>query len=174
MSSARSERPAGIVVLSQVLEAALVAAPAAAVGCAAGVLATYGAAARLLTLLNEPPPGAALALPLLASWLAGGRDRGGGAAWPAWRAAARPVVSLLRGADVAPARAARPVPAAPRAPAGLAALGARLVAARRARLAATVITLGLSAGFVLLLLVAGLRAAARCRPIPARWASATS
>ena len=78
-----------------------------------------------------------------------------GAAWPAWRATAGPVVGLLRGADVASrAGASRPasshhgLPAA----AGLTALGARLVAARRTRLVATALTLGLSTAFVLLML----------------------
>ncbi len=142
----------GHVTLIHALEAAFVAVPGAAVGCAAGVLAIDGPTGRLLTLLNEPAPGSGLVVPVLASWLAATAIAVAGAAWPAWRAASRPVVSLLRGADVAE----RPAPRIPglRAlrPAGLTALGARLVAARRARLIATVITLGLSAGFVLLML----------------------
>jgi ABC-type lipoprotein release transport system permease subunit len=136
------------VALAHALEAAMVAAPAAALGSAAGVVATYGPAAQLLSLLNEPPPGAGVLWPVAAGWLAGVAIAVGGAAWPAWRAARRPVVGLLRGADVAAvgARGRR------RRPGGLLALGARLVRARRARLAATVITLGLSAAFVLLML----------------------
>ncbi len=142
----------GHVTLIHSLEAALVAAPAAAVGCAAGVLAIYGPAGRLLTLLNEPLPVAALIGPILASWLAATAIAVAGAAWPAWRAASRPVVALLRGADVA-RRTGRRIPGLSRLrPTGLAALGARLVAARRARLVATVVTLGLSAAFVLLML----------------------
>ena len=82
------------------IEAALVAAPAGAIGCAAGVLAIYGPSARLLSLLNEPAPGSALVLPLIGTWLAAVALAVAGAAWPAWRAAARPVVSLLRGADI--------------------------------------------------------------------------
>ena len=146
----------GHVVAVQALEAALVAAPAAALGCAAGVLATYGPAGRLLTLLNEPAPGAALVLPL-AGGLAGGRRDPGrrrGLAGVAGRAGGRSS-ALLRGADVGGARRSR----GSRAPrrrrrrrGGLAALGARLVGARRARLVATVITLGLSTAFVLLML----------------------
>ena len=101
--------PRGYVTLVHALEAALVAGPAAAVGCAAGVLAINGPAGRLLTLLNEPAPGSALVLPVLAGLAGGGGDRRSGAAWPAWRAASRPVVSLLRGADVAP-RAGRRIP----------------------------------------------------------------
>jgi ABC-type lipoprotein release transport system permease subunit len=142
----------GHVTLIHALEATFVATPAAAVGCAAGVLAIAGPSGRLLTLLNEPLPGSGLVVSVLVSWLAAVAIAVAGAAWPAWRAASRPVVSLLRGADVSP-RPARRIPGL-RAlgPTGLAALGARLVAARRARLIATVITLGLSAGFVLLML----------------------
>jgi ABC-type antimicrobial peptide transport system permease subunit len=142
----------GFVVSSQALESALIAAPAAAVGCAAGVLATYGPSARLLTLLNEPSPGWALVLPLLGSWLVAVTMAVAGAAWPAWRAAARPAVSLLRGADVSRRPARRVNGPRPAFTAGLGALGARLVLARRARLLATATTLGLSVGFVLLLL----------------------
>ena len=142
----------GFVVSSQIVESALIAVPAAAVGCAAGALATYGPSGRLLTLLNEPPPGWALALPLLGSWLLAVTMAVAGAAWPAWRAAAGPAVSLLRGADVSRRPARRRGGLGPAFGAGLGALGARLVFARRTRLLATVTTLGLSVGFVLLLL----------------------
>jgi ABC-type lipoprotein release transport system permease subunit len=154
--------PGGHIVLSHALEAVLVAAPAAAVGCAAGAAATYGPASRLLTLLNEPPPGGALAGPLVGCWLAAIALPVAGAAWPAWRATRRPVVGLLRGGDMTP-RTRRRLPGRRRrpgrrsgpgrpAPSGLATLGVRLVSARRARLVATVFTLGLSAAFVLLML----------------------
>ena len=46
--------------LVQALEALLVALPAATVGTVAGALATAGPSDRLLTMLNEPPPGARL------------------------------------------------------------------------------------------------------------------
>ena len=91
----------GQVVLAQVVEGLIVAVPAATVGVAAGTLATDAPATRLLTLLNEPGPGWALALPLFGSWLAAVALPVAGAAWPAWRATAGPVVGLLRGADVA-------------------------------------------------------------------------
>jgi ABC-type antimicrobial peptide transport system permease subunit len=144
----------GHIALAQGFEAMLIAVPAAALGVLAGVLATYGADDRLLTMLNEPPPGAALALPLAAGFLAAVAIPVLGAAWPAWRAAGRSPVGLLRGGELetrgggrgAGGRGGR----APRG--GLAVLGVRLVAARRVRLAATVVTLGLSAGFVLLML----------------------
>jgi ABC-type lipoprotein release transport system permease subunit len=135
--------------LAHGLEATLIAAPAAALGAGLGVLATYGSAARLLTLLNEPAPGAALILPLLGGWLASTAIPVAGAAWPAWRATRRPVVGLLRGADVAGSSRRGGLGRRAR---GLGALGARLIAARRLRLMATVVTLGLSAGFVLLML----------------------
>ena len=180
----------GQVVLAQLVEGLIVAVPAATVGVAAGTLATDAPANRLLTLLNEPSPGWALALPLFAAWLAAVALPVAGAAWPAWRATAGPVVGLLRGADVAsraragrtavrrgaasPAGASRPAASRPAASrpaasrpaasrpaatrtafppaAGLTALGARLVAARRTRLVATALTLGLSTAFVLLML----------------------
>jgi ABC-type lipoprotein release transport system permease subunit len=77
--------------------------------------------------------------------------------WPAWRATRRPVVGLLRGADVASGpggspRFARAGAFIRRRRGGIGVLGARLAGARRTRLAATVITLGLSTAFVLLLL----------------------
>ena len=130
------------------LQAALVAVPAATIGCAAGTLAVYVPAHRLLTLLNEPPPGSGLGAPLAACWVAAVGLPVAGVAWPAWRASRRPVVELLRGGDVA-----RPSGGRFRVlRGGPGVLGARLVGARRARLAATVITLGLSTAFVLLML----------------------
>jgi ABC-type lipoprotein release transport system permease subunit len=139
----------GQVALAQALEGLLVAVPAASLGLAAGVWATYSPSARLLTLLNEPAPGLALWAPLLGAWLAAVLLPALGAAWPAWRAAREPAIGLLRGGEVA--RAGRGRGPHRRQP-GLMALGARLLAARRARLAATALTLGLSAAFVLLML----------------------
>jgi ABC-type lipoprotein release transport system permease subunit len=140
----------GQIVLSLAVEGILIAVPAASVGVLAGVLSTYGGSSRLLELLNEPSPGGAIVLPLLGAWLVAALVPALGAAWPAWRAGGGSVVALLRGADVS-------VPAAGRGSqfvraGGLTALGARLVGARRARLVATALTLGLSAGFVLLML----------------------
>ena len=150
------------IALAHGLEALIVAAPAASLGVAAGVLATYAPGARLLTLLNEPPPGRALILPLAAGWLACVAIPVAATAWPSFRAAGGSIVGLLRAGDVSPPRGRAERGARRRgrsrrrgsavAPRGLAALGARLVAARRVRLAATVVTLGLSTAFVLLLL----------------------
>ena len=138
----------GHIALISALEALLVAAPAASVGALAGVLSTYAANERLLTLLNEPPPGSALALPLAAAWLAAVALPAVGAGWPAWRAGSRDVVSLLRGAEVSSGQGRSPRLRV----GGLAGLGARLAAARRVRLLATVVTLGISTAFVLLML----------------------
>jgi ABC-type lipoprotein release transport system permease subunit len=139
----------GLVTLAQALEGLLVAVPAATVGVLAGILATYAPAARLLELLNEPAPGSSLVLPLCGAWLLAATMPALGAAWPAWRAGRRQVVRLLRGADISPLAGARR-PSGRRT--GLAMLGARLVGARRVRLIATALTLGLSMGFVLLML----------------------
>ena len=83
------------------------------------------------------------------------------ATWPAWRAARRPPAEILRGGDLAApprARAAaspapgRRAPARPALGAGLMATGARFVLAARARYAATVATIAMCAGVVLLML----------------------
>ncbi|MBV8711153.1 MAG: FtsX-like permease family protein [Solirubrobacterales bacterium] len=144
----------GYLVSVQALEAAFVAAPAATIGALGGLLATYGPTTRLLVLLNEPAPGSALAPALAGAWLGAVAIPVLAAAWPAWRAAGRPPVALLRGAELSGgargrARSGRG-PAIPRA--GLTVLGARLAGARRVRLVATAATLGFSTAFVLLML----------------------
>ncbi|MBV9680668.1 MAG: ABC transporter permease [Solirubrobacterales bacterium] len=144
----------GYLVSVQALEAAFVAAPAATIGALGGLLATYGPTTRLLVLLNEPAPGSALAPALAGAWLGAVAIPVLAAAWPAWRAAGRPPVALLRGAELGGgargrARSGRG-PAIPRA--GLTVLGARLAGARRVRLVATAATLGFSTAFVLLML----------------------
>ena len=73
----------GHLALAQAFEALFVAAPAATVGAVGGVLATYGPTTRLLVLLNEPAPGAALLPALVAAWLARSRSR-------SWRRRGRP------------------------------------------------------------------------------------
>jgi hypothetical protein len=138
----------------------LIAAPAAALGVVAGALATYGPVDRLLTLLNEPAPGTALAAPLAAAWATAVALPALGAAWPAWRAGGIPVVGLLRGADVAGGAGGRMVgEAGGRARRhfslggrGLTTLGVRLAGARRTRMLLTALTLGVSTAFVLLML----------------------
>ena len=135
---------------TQAFEALFVAAPAATVGAVGGALATYGPTGRLLALLNEPAPGAALFPALIAAWLASVAIPVLAAAWPAWRAAGRPPVLLLRGAELT--RGSRGYARLATFGGGLTALGARLVAARRTRLVATVAALGFSTAFVLLML----------------------
>jgi ABC-type antimicrobial peptide transport system permease subunit len=164
--------PRGHLALAQALEALLIAAPAATIGIVAGTVATYSPSSRLLMLLNEPPAGISLALPLAGALLAGMAIPVAASAWPAWRAAGRPPVGLLNGAElrstrrrVTPAGRKAPTPHAPSAgreprapramPAGAASLtrlGARIASARRTRLIATTATLGMSTAFVLLML----------------------
>ncbi len=136
----------------QALEALFVAAPAATVGAVAGTLATYGPSGRLLVMLNEPAPGAALLPGLIAAWAAAVAIPVLAAAWPAWRAAGRPPVSLLRGAELTTSGRARGGRRRGAFRAGLTVLGVRLAAARRVRLLSTAATLGFSAAFVLLML----------------------
>jgi hypothetical protein len=132
--------------------------PAGALGVAAGSLAVRGRSGDLLEALNEQPPGWALLLPLAAALAAIALVVAGAAAWPAWRATARPTVALLRGAEVA---GARRLPLG----GGFAALGARLALARRGRAAATVAVLAVSGAVVLLMLgLASLVAALRDDP----------
>lgn len=130
--------------------AALVAIPATGVGMAGGILVSLGPSERLLTLLNEPPAGAGLILPLVATAVVSVAIPVLAAAWPAWRAAGRPPVALLRGAGITSGRTRSRRPGRRRG--GLVALGARLVAARPGRLTATVVTLAVSTAFVALLL----------------------
>jgi len=142
----------GHIALAQGLEAMMIAVPAAGIGLAAGVLVTYGPDDRLLTMLNEPPPGAGIVLPLAAGWLASIAIPVLGAALPAWRATGRSPVGLLRGGELETGWGRGRLAFGRGRRGGLGALGARLVAARRVRLAATVVTLGLSTGFVLMML----------------------
>ena len=137
----------GHLAATQALEALFVAAPAATVGAIGGALATYGPTSRLLMLLNEPAPGTALLPALAVAWLASVAIPVLAAAWPAWRAAGRSPVALLRGAELARGSRRLPTPGA-----GLTALGVRLAGARRTRLIATVAALGFSTAFVLLML----------------------
>jgi ABC-type antimicrobial peptide transport system permease subunit len=128
------------------LDAAVLAVPAGAAGIAVGTLVSYGPSARLLESINELAPGGALAWPLALSLLVVVALVAGSAAWPAWRAARRPVVNVLRGADLAPARRGSFLPG------GFVGLGMRLAAARRRRMLATVAVLGISGGMVLTML----------------------
>ncbi|MFL5828159.1 MAG: FtsX-like permease family protein [Thermoleophilaceae bacterium] len=127
------------------LDAAVVAVPAGAAGVALGALAVSGPSGRLLEAINELPPGSALLLPLGAALAAVVLVVTVGAAWPAWRAARRSPVETMRGGDL------QPTSRASRLPAGFLGLGARLAAAHRTRVAATVSVLASAAAIVLLL-----------------------
>jgi ABC-type antimicrobial peptide transport system permease subunit len=147
------------IALAQAAEAAIVALPAGALGVGAGVLIAAGPSERLLETINELPPGGALAGPLLACWALTAGIPVLASAWPALRASRRPPIALMRGAELR-ARGGRS--SARRASARLAGgrgllpslslLGARLVGARRVRLAATLSVLGVSVAFILLML----------------------
>jgi hypothetical protein len=110
------------------------------------LLVASGPSSSLLYLLNERPPGFALALPLAGCWVVAVAIPVALSAWPAWRAGARPTAALLSGGELrAGARRHR-------GSSGLLGLGGRLVLARRTRLFATLAMLGMSAAFILLML----------------------
>jgi hypothetical protein len=139
--------PRVTIVAAHAIRSALVAAPAAAVGLAAGALIAAGPTGDLLVTLNEMPPGAALLGPLAAALAATVALVAAASTWPALRATARPPVSLLRGAELA--SRARPRGGGL---AGPLRLGARLAAARRTRYAGTVAVLAACVAIVALLL----------------------
>jgi ABC-type antimicrobial peptide transport system permease subunit len=149
----------GLVAAEHGLTAAVVAVVAGAAGLALGALVARGPATRLLEALNEQPPGAALLLPLAATLAAIVAVVTFAAAWPAWRAAGRAPVDLLRGAELAtgrPPRRRAAKPGAARRPpgggTGALALGARLALARRGRALGTVAVLAVCSAVVLLML----------------------
>ena len=136
---------------SVALEGALVAALAGGVGLAIGAIAVHGPTDRLLVALNELGPGAAIVWPLLACLAGLVLVVAVTAAWPAWRAASRPPVETLGGADLVR------VPARARLGAGSLALGVRLALSRPRRTAATIAVLAAASSIVLLMLaLAGL------------------
>ena len=128
------------------LDAAVLALPAGGAGIALGALVSYGPSSRLLESLNELPPGGALLVPLALCLAAVVCLVAASSAWPAWRAARRPLVATLRSAELAPASRAS------RFPAGFLGVGMRLAAARRGRALATAAVLAVSAAVVLLML----------------------
>ena len=128
------------------LEAALVAWPAGALGLAAGALAVGAPTERLLEALNELGPGLAIVWPLLGCLLGLVLVVAAVAAWPAWRAAARPPVETLAGAELVH------VPGRTRVGRSTVGLGMRLALSRPARTAATIAVLAAAASVVLLIL----------------------
>jgi len=136
----------GRIAALQATEAAIVAVPAALAGLAIGTLAVAGRSGELLAALNERPPGGALVLPLALAFLAVLAIVVAAATWPAWRAARRPPAEILRGGDVAPRRQGK------EARGGLLGLGARFSTAARGRFLASVATIAVCAGVVVLML----------------------
>jgi ABC-type antimicrobial peptide transport system permease subunit len=132
----------------QAVEAALVAIPAAALGIALGAALVGRPAGDLLAALNELSPGWALLPPLLLCLLAVVLVVVTAATWPAWRAARRPPVEILRGGDLAGTGPGGRT----RGRGGLAALGVRFATAARGRWVAAVATIAVCAGVVTLML----------------------
>ena len=153
------------VIVEQLLDVAVVAAPAAALGLGVGAFAAAAPTSALLGYLNEVGPGLALLGPLAAAFAGLVAVVIAGAAWPAWQLTRRPVTSLLRGGDLPPAPARRRTGGrASRArtrsasatsscsSAGLLMLGARFALARRGRWLASVGVLAVATAAVLLIL----------------------
>ncbi len=138
--------PRGRVAAEHAVGAALLGLAAGGAGVAVGAIAVAGPADTLLRTLNELGPGAAV-LPVLLAAVAGITLLTAVAAgYPAWRAAGRTPVALLRGAELrGPARSLIPG-------AGPVALGARLALARRGRALLAVAVLAVSGAVVLLML----------------------
>jgi len=134
------------VAVGNALEAALVALPAGLVGIVAGALAVYGPTGRLLDALSELGPGVALVLPLAGCLLGLVAIVAFAAGWPAWRAASRPPVATLGGADIVQ------VPRRAVFGGGTVGLGVRLALSRPARAAGTIAVLASAAAVVLLML----------------------
>ncbi len=128
------------------VDAALVALPAAVAGLAAGALVAAGPSARLLEILNEQAPGAALLAPLALCLVALVVLVVAVTLWPAWRAAGRQPAEILRGAEVA-ATARRS-----RTSGGPFGLGLRLAAGKRGRTLSTAAVVAAATAVVLLML----------------------
>jgi len=139
------------VIAEQLLDVAVVAAPAAALGLGVGAFAAAAPTSALLGYLNEVGPGLALLGPLAAAFAGLVAVVVAGAAWPAWQLTRRPVTSLLRGGDLPPAPARRRS-GGRASSAGLLMLGARFALARRGRWLASVGVLAVATAAVLLIL----------------------
>jgi putative ABC transport system permease protein len=134
------------VVAAGALEAALIAAPAGAIGLIAGWLAVTSPLNRLLASLSELGPGWAIAPLLLGAWAGLVLLVCAASAFPAWRATRAPAAATLRRGDVI--GSTRRLPGA----GGPAALGLRMAAARPVRAVAGTIVLGSAVVVILLIL----------------------
>jgi putative ABC transport system permease protein len=127
------------------LEAALVAAPAGALGVIAGWLAVSSPLDRLLASLSELGPGWSVAPLLLGAWAGLVALVAAASAWPAWRATRAPAATTLRRGDVVGSALRLPGGGGP------AGLGLRMVLARPVRAVGG--TLVLASAVVVILLI---------------------
>ena len=134
------------VVAAGVIEAAIVAVPAGALGVVAGWAAVASPLDRLLGSLSELGPGWSVAPLLAATWLGLALLVCAASAWPAWRATRQPAALALRRGDVV--RSARRLPGG----GGPAGLGLRMALARPVRGAAGAVVLGSAVVVILLIL----------------------
>ncbi len=128
------------------VDAALLAVPASIAGLALGTLLASGPSARLLEILNEKPPGAALLVPLLIAFAILVSLVVAVTLWPAWRAAGRPPAEILRGAELTGTVRRSRVSGGPFG------LGLRLAAGRRGRTLSTAAVVAAATSVVLLML----------------------
>jgi ABC-type lipoprotein release transport system permease subunit len=137
----------GTIAAGWALAALALALPAGAAGLAAGAWLSYGPASGLMESLNELAPGAALLGPLAIALAGLTALVTASTLWPTWRAARRSPATLLRGAEIPPARRLRRLPSGP------GGLGVRLVTARRGRIVTSTVVLAVT-GAVLVLMLA--------------------
>ena len=135
----------GAVVAAGVVEGALVAVPAGAIGIVAGWLSVSSPLDRLLASLSELGPGWSVAPLLLAGWLGLVLLVAAASAFPAWRATRAPAARTLRRGDVV--GSARRLPGA----GGPAGLGLRMALARPLRAVGG--TLVLASAVIVILLI---------------------
>lgn len=134
------------VVVRYGVDAALLAVPASILGLVMGVLLAAGPSNRLLEILNEKPPGAALlgvlavALAILVTLVIVVT------LWPAWRAAGRAPAEILRGTEITGSVRRSRVSGGPFG------LGLRLAAGRRGRTITTAAVVAAATSVVLLML----------------------
>ena len=136
----------GAVVAAGVVEGAIVAVPAGAIGLVAGWVAVSSPLDRLLASLSQLGPGWSVAPLLLAAWLGLVLVVALASAFPAWRATRAPAAATLRHGDVI--GSARRLPGA----GGPAGLGLRMALARPVRAAAGTLVLGSAVVVILLIL----------------------
>ena len=155
----------GRVAAEHALAAGMLGLVAGGIGVVIGALALRGPSADLLAALSEVPPGLPLVGLLVAAVVAIVALVAAAAGVPAWRAAGRSPVALLRGAELrgrtpkagirgggAGARAGASRPGTGGGALGWLGLGARLALARRGRAALSIGVLAASASLVLLML----------------------